>query len=102
MTIHQPREHILTLFDELILLSEGRIVYSGSIPGTPFVMYALACSVLTPNTCAGALKHFEDCGLPCAPNTNPSDFFLDTMTIDFRSAKLREQSLIRVKKLQDA
>ena len=33
ITIHQPREYILTLFDELILLSEGKLVYVGSVPG---------------------------------------------------------------------
>jgi ABC-type multidrug transport system ATPase subunit len=29
-TIHQPRSNIVTLFDRLILLAKGRIIYSGS------------------------------------------------------------------------
>lgn len=50
----------------------------------------------------GALIHFEKCGFPCPPKTNPSDFFLDTMTIDFRSTELKELSMQRVQRLQDA
>lgn len=82
LTIHQPREYILTLFDKIILLSDGHVVYSGGVQG--------------------AVEHFENCGFPCPPNTNPSDFFLDTMTIDLRSDELKEKSLVRVAKLKEA
>ena len=50
----------------------------------------------------GAVEHFAKCGFPCPPKTNPSDFFLDTMTIDYRSDELKEKSLARVQTLQDA
>lgn len=31
-TIHQPRSNIVSLFDHLILLAQGRVVYSGAYP----------------------------------------------------------------------
>ena len=81
MTIHQPREQLLELFDGIILLSEGKLVYTGHV--------------------SEALQQFSKCGFTCPPRTNPSDFFLDTMTIDFRSEELRLRSLDRMKLLQD-
>lgn len=34
-------------------------------------------------------------------NTNPADFFMDTMSVDYRSPELKEKSLARVKVIQD-
>jgi ABC-type multidrug transport system ATPase subunit len=36
MTIHQPRESILSLFSKVILLSQGKVMYFGDIPGTAY------------------------------------------------------------------
>lgn len=80
MTVHQPREQILEMFDSILLLSEGKLVFNGPI--------------------SGAIRQFESLGYNCPKNTNPSDFFLDIMTIDFRSEELKAQSIDRVKKLQ--
>ena len=33
-SIHQPRSSIFTLFDDLLLLSEGRMVYNGPAEGS--------------------------------------------------------------------
>ena len=33
LTIHQPREYILTMFDRIILLSGGKLVFSGAVKG---------------------------------------------------------------------
>ena len=33
MTIHQPREQILSLFSKVILLSQGKVLYFGDLPG---------------------------------------------------------------------
>ncbi|KAI3642679.1 hypothetical protein MP228_012234 [Amoeboaphelidium protococcarum] len=82
MTIHQPREYILTLFDKLILLSEGKTVYFGPVQG--------------------AIQQFQNCGFSIPPNTNPADFFLDLMTIDMRSEKLKQESIERNRVLQEA
>jgi ABC-type multidrug transport system ATPase subunit/ABC-type multidrug transport system permease subunit len=59
-TLHQPRANIVNLFDRLILLHAGRIIYQGPPEG--------------------AVHWFTDCGHPCPPYTNPADFFMDVIT----------------------
>lgn len=56
-TIHQPRSNIVALFDRLILLAQGRPVYSG-----PF------------GQCQG---YFDRVGYPCPPGFNIADFLVD-------------------------
>ncbi|KAN0063089.1 FAD-dependent urate hydroxylase [Thecaphora frezii] len=56
-SIHQPRSNIVALFDRLLLLAEGRTVYSG-----PF------------SQCG---EHFERAGHPCPPGFNIADFLID-------------------------
>eukprot|EP00168_Porphyra_purpurea_P021329 TRINITY_DN944_c0_g1_i10.p1 TRINITY_DN944_c0_g1~~TRINITY_DN944_c0_g1_i10.p1 ORF type:complete len:638 (+),score=255.46 TRINITY_DN944_c0_g1_i10:191-1915(+) len=59
-TLHQPSSQMLALFDNIMLLSLGRVVYSGPA--------------------ADALPYFEALGLPCPVNYNPCDFFLQLLT----------------------
>ncbi|EST07662.1 ABC-2 type transporter [Kalmanozyma brasiliensis GHG001] len=56
-SIHQPRSNIVALFDKLLLLAEGRVVYSG-----PF------------NRCS---DYFDQVGHPCPPGFNIADFLID-------------------------
>jgi len=51
---------MLELFDNIMLLSSGRVVYSGAA--------------------ADALSYFNNIGLPCPVNYNPCDFFLQLLT----------------------
>jgi ABC-type multidrug transport system ATPase subunit len=37
LTIHQPREHILSLFSKIILLSHGKLVFFGNVQGIRLV-----------------------------------------------------------------
>jgi ABC-type multidrug transport system ATPase subunit len=53
-TIHQPRSNIVALFDRLILLARGRVVYSGDY-----------------DRCQ---EYFESLGHPCPPGFNIADF----------------------------
>ncbi|TPX48807.1 hypothetical protein SeLEV6574_g01840 [Synchytrium endobioticum] len=62
MTIHQPRKEILDLFDKILLLSRGRVVFYGSIDS--------------------ALSYFAHIGYPVPPLKNPADHFLDVATLD--------------------
>jgi ABC-type multidrug transport system ATPase subunit/ABC-type multidrug transport system permease subunit len=78
MTIHQPRTDILELFDKIILLSAGKTLWFGDLDG--------------------AIAHFGNMGYPLPPKTNPSDFFLDTITPDGRTPELFEKSMERIKK----
>ncbi|GAB0492016.1 hypothetical protein MMPV_003275 [Pyropia vietnamensis] len=59
-TLHQPSSQMLALFDNIMLLSNGRVVYSGPA--------------------GAALSHFASLGLPCPPHYNPCDFFLQLLT----------------------
>ena len=54
LTIHQPRSNIVSLFDQLVLLAKGRVVYSGELA-----------------KCQGYL---ESIGHPCPPAFNIADY----------------------------
>eukprot|EP01103_Thecamoeba_quadrilineata_P005447 TRINITY_DN15243_c0_g1_i1.p1 TRINITY_DN15243_c0_g1~~TRINITY_DN15243_c0_g1_i1.p1 ORF type:complete len:644 (+),score=100.96 TRINITY_DN15243_c0_g1_i1:141-2072(+) len=58
-TIHQPRSSIFDLFDQLLLLSQGNVVYFG--PANK------------------AVEYFAAVGIHCGNFTNPADFFIDTV-----------------------
>lgn len=53
-TIHQPRSNIVSLFDKLLLLANGRTVYSGDF--------------------ASCQQYFEQLGHPCPPGFNIADY----------------------------
>jgi hypothetical protein len=54
LTIHQPRSNIVSLFDQLVLLAKGQIIYSGELA-----------------KCHGYL---ESMGYPCPPGFNIADY----------------------------
>lgn len=56
-TIHQPRSNIVALFDQLILLAEGKAVYSGSFKD---------CQ-----------SYFDGVGYSCPPGFNIADYLID-------------------------
>lgn len=56
-TIHQPRSNIVALFDRLLLLAQGRAVYSG-----PF------------DKCQ---EYFDSIGYTCPPGFNIADYLVD-------------------------
>ena len=64
-SIHQPRSQIISLFDDLILLSEGKMVYNGLNQD--------------------AQLFFKECGLVSPENYNIADFYMDSMSMDYRS-----------------
>lgn len=56
-TIHQPRSNIVALFDRLVLLAQGRVVYSGPFP---------LCQA-----------YFDSIGYECPPGFNIADYLVD-------------------------
>ncbi|KAI5808588.1 hypothetical protein DFH27DRAFT_539705 [Peziza echinospora] len=56
-TIHQPRSNIVALFDQLILLAKGKMVYSG-----PYKL----CQ-----------RYFDGLGYACPPGFNIADYLVD-------------------------
>lgn len=56
-TIHQPRSNIVALFDRLLLLAQGKTVYSGE--------------------CDQVQEFFDNIGYSCPPGFNIADFLVD-------------------------
>ncbi|ORY24112.1 hypothetical protein BCR39DRAFT_335530 [Naematelia encephala] len=56
-TIHQPQSNIVALFDRLVLLGKGQLVYSGDA--------------------TRAQSHFERIGHQCPPGYNIADYLID-------------------------
>eukprot|EP00158_Paraphelidium_tribonemae_P006147 Partr_v1_DN27702_c0_g1_i1_m67543 putative ATP-binding cassette, subfamily G (WHITE), member 2 len=62
-SIHQPRFKIFDLFDGLMLLAHGRVVYNGAP--------------------AGCVPYFGRLGYICEPFNNPADFILDILSAQY-------------------
>ncbi|OLL24559.1 ABC transporter G family member [Neolecta irregularis DAH-3] len=56
-TIHQPRSNIVALFDHLLLLAHGKMVYSGDL--------------------SNCQSYFENIGFPCPAGFNIADYLVD-------------------------
>ncbi|KAF9359832.1 hypothetical protein BGX26_011300 [Mortierella sp. AD094] len=61
LTVHQPRSDIYELFDDLLLLSKGKVVYFGKAHS--------------------AAAYFESLGHECPVGWNVADYFLDLITL---------------------
>lgn len=55
-TIHQPSSEVFSLFDDVILLAKGQMIYNGAR--------------------IDMLNYFDFYGYKCGPNTNPADYFM--------------------------
>ncbi|KXS21111.1 P-loop containing nucleoside triphosphate hydrolase protein [Gonapodya prolifera JEL478] len=82
MSIHQPRENILELFDKIIILSQGHVVFAGTV--------------------GAAQDHFAKLGFPTPDKVNPSDYWLDICTPDPRTPELEKESAERIEKFAAA
>lgn len=80
-TIHQPRSSIFALFDQLLLLSEGRVTYSGPAKD--------------------ALAYFSSLNFKSPSQFNPADFFMDLLSVDPRSPEREANTMARVEYLGD-
>ena len=77
MTIHQPNSEIYQLFDRLLLMIEGRLIYQG--------MAKDAVDYFD--------KHF---GLRCPPLYNPADYFIAKMHHESLENRKRYGSYFKV------
>ena len=83
MSIHQPRSSIFQLFDQLVLLADGKLVYTGVAGKT-------------------AVDYFSNLGFKCPDLFNPADYFLDIVSVDNRSEEEEDRSKKRIEFLTDA
>ena len=58
-TIHQPSSDLLRLFDDLIILNHGKIIYQGEVNNL--------------------VNYFSNLGYKCPEYTNPSDYLFMTI-----------------------
>ena len=65
-SIHQPSSEVMHLFQSLMLMADGKVVYMGE------------------NT--AAVNYFEKAGFPCPAWTNPADFYLTLLVSDGKDA----------------
>ena len=75
-SIHQPRSSIWGLFDDILLLAEGQVVYFG------------------PRT--RVLTYFSGLGYSCPDNTNPSEFLIDLVSYNSSTVASIEESKQRI------
>ncbi|XP_061083568.1 ATP-binding cassette sub-family G member 8 [Conger conger] len=81
LSVHQPRSDIFQLFDLVVLLSSGSAAYYG--PAQEMVPY------------------FTALGHPCPRYCNPSDFYVDLISIDRRNPDSEAECLARAKVLAE-
>lgn len=79
--IHQPRSSIYSMFDQLLMLSEGHSMYFG-----PAHL---------------AVGYFGQIGFTCPEHFNPADYFLDLLSPDSRSEDLETETRQRIRLLSD-
>ncbi|KAI7830244.1 P-loop containing nucleoside triphosphate hydrolase protein [Gamsiella multidivaricata] len=71
LTVHQPRSDIYELFDDLLLLSQGKVVYFGQAQT--------------------AAAYFEGLGHECPVGWNVADYFLDLITLHQEKTESTEE-----------
>ncbi|KDP34972.1 hypothetical protein JCGZ_09260 [Jatropha curcas] len=67
-SIHQPRSSVYSKFDDIVLLTEGALVYAGPAHDEP-------------------LTYFSKFGYRCPDHVNPAEFLADLISIDYTSAE---------------
>ena len=75
-TIHQPRSSIYAMFTQLLLISEGRLLYIGDAQQ--------------------AVEYFSQLKFECPHLTNPADFFMDITSVDVRNPEREKSSKARI------
>ncbi|EYU20486.1 hypothetical protein MIMGU_mgv1a0064731mg, partial [Erythranthe guttata] len=81
-SIHQPSSEVFSLFDDLLLLSNGETIYFGEVES--------------------ALEFFAEAGFPCPRKRNPSDHFLRCVNSDFDDVNNTLMGSQRMRDINDA
>lgn len=70
-TIHQPSSELYELFDRLLLIADGDVVYLDKT--------------------ANAVDYFSNLGYPCPKYANPCDYFMRTLALSSNHGKDRKE-----------
>lgn len=79
ISIHQPRAAIYKLFDEITILAEGKVVFSGDREEL--------------------LPYFSSLGYTCPSNVNPAEYYVDLVSINYSSPEDEQESRDRIDSL---
>lgn len=82
ISLQRPSQKMLSLFDRMILMCQGEIVFDGRLE---------ECE-----------SFFRSCGYDLTGHSNPSDFFVETLSIDTTTEELERVSLERIHRLKVA
>ncbi|KAL7604743.1 hypothetical protein Lser_V15G15029 [Lactuca serriola] len=82
-SIHQPRGSVYAKFDDIVLLTEGELVYAGPAADEP-------------------LTYFSKFGYLCPDHVNPAEFLADLISIDYSSSDSVNSSRKRIDSLVDS
>ncbi|CAD6239367.1 unnamed protein product [Miscanthus lutarioriparius] len=82
-SIHQPRGSVYGKFDDIVLLSDGDIVYMGPAKEEP-------------------LTYFASLGYQCPDHMNPAEFLADLISTDYGSTESVHSSQKRIENLIEA
>ncbi|KAK3189627.1 hypothetical protein Dsin_029188 [Dipteronia sinensis] len=82
-SIHQPRGSVYGKFDDIVLLTEGELVYAGPARDEP-------------------LEYFSNFGYCCPDHVNPAEFLADLISIDYSSAESVNSSRKRIDSLVES
>ena len=82
VTIHQPRSEIWALFDRLVVLSQGNLIYSG--------------------LASKSIQHFEKLGHTMPEYSNPAEYLIDLISSDDRQPDHEDSCHQRVRRLLGA
>jgi ABC-type multidrug transport system ATPase subunit/ABC-type multidrug transport system permease subunit len=77
-TIHQPSSEIFKLFDNLLLLSEGKCMYHGGA--------------------MEAINYFSQLGYPCPIDYNPTEYFIKILSKETKNVEVLDISSISKKR----
>ncbi|KAL1828944.1 ABC transporter G family member 7 isoform X2 [Daucus carota subsp. sativus] len=82
-SIHQPRGSVYAKFDDIVLLTDGTLVYAGPAHEEP-------------------LAYFSKLGYSCPDHVNPAEFVADLISVDYSSAESVYASQKRIDGLVEA
>ncbi len=77
--IHQPSQHVFSMFDDLLLVSEGHLMYYGEVEK--------------------ARPYFQNLGYVCAKETGTAEFILETISRTNGGPEEQEKSTKRIKRI---
>ncbi|KAK4423480.1 ABC transporter G family member 7 [Sesamum alatum] len=82
-SIHQPRGSVYVKFDDIVLLTEGTLVYAGPAGDE-------------------SLAYFSKFGYICPDHVNPAEFLADLISVDYSSAESVSASQKRIDALVES